>query len=444
MSEDQLNRLSRIFTFEKKLREAQSVVELRYIVTNELRSIIPYLNAFFGSWTRPNKFKIEAISDIAVVEKTSATTTLMQKIMRQKLEDVVQEPHAFQIDPESLKPAKDEKPLPNKFLWVPCISAIKGNQAALLLVRNDEWSEQEIEYLNHLSSAIGHAIGALQKDHPFEKFIKLLKNTFIRFIVVSALIGSMFIPISLSTIGSVEVVPQNPYYINSPLEEVIEEVLVENNDVINDQQRIISFEKTQLQNSYDLSLQELAVIETELLQAQQSSFQSKQDKALLAQLQRKIQIAQEKVNYQKYLLDESNVLSPTSGVAVIKDKSLIVGKPFKVGETIMMVADPDLVLVEIMIPVQDSITIKKDANINVFLDSNPLNVLKAKVTKFSYEPELTPSNILAYKVTGQLIDDANNPRIGLRGSAKIFGEKVHLYFYLFRKPIIFLRQSLGL
>ena len=444
MSEDQLNRLSRIFTFERKLREAQSVVELRYIVTNELRSIIPYLNAFFGSWTRPNKFKIEAISDIAVVEKTSATTTLMQKIMRQKLEDVVQEPHAFQIDPESLKPAKDEKPLPNKFLWVPCISAIKGNQAALLLVRNDEWSEQEIEYLNHLSSAIGHAIGALQKDHPFEKFIKLLKNTFIRFIVVSALIGSMFIPISLSTIGSVEVVPQNPYYINSPLEEVIEEVLVENNDVINDQQRIISFEKTQLQNSYDLSLQELAVIETELLQAQQSSFQSKQDKALLAQLQRKIQIAQEKVNYQKYLLDESNVLSPTSGVAVIKDKSLIVGKPFKVGETIMMVADPDLVLVEIMIPVQDSITIKKDANINVFLDSNPLNVLKAKVTKFSYEPELTPSNILAYKVTGQLIDDANNPRIGLRGSAKIFGEKVHLYFYLFRKPIIFLRQSLGL
>ena len=444
MSEDQLNRLSRIFTFERKLREAQSVVELRYIVTNELRSIIPYLNAFFGSWTRPNKFKIEAISDIAVVEKTSATTTLMQKIMRQKLEDVVQEPHAFQIDSESLKPAKDEKPLPNKFLWVPCISAIKGNQAALLLVRNDEWSEQEIEYLNHLSSAIGHAIGALQKDHPFEKFIKLLKNTFIRFIVVSALIGSMFIPISLSTIGSVEVVPQNPYYINSPLEEVIEEVLVENNDVINDQQRIISFEKTQLQNSYDLSLQELAVIETELLQAQQSSFQSKQDKALLAQLQRKIQIAQEKVNYQKYLLDESNVLSPTSGVAVIKDKSLIVGKPFKVGETIMMVADPDLVLVEIMIPVQDSITIKKDANINVFLDSNPLNVLKAKVTKFSYEPELTPSNILAYKVTGQLIDDANNPRIGLRGSAKIFGEKVHLYFYLFRKPIIFLRQSLGL
>ena len=138
MSEDQLNRLSRIFTFERKLREAQSVVELRYIVTNELRSIIPYL-----------------------VVENFYMTTLMQRIMSQKLQDGNQEPHSFQVETESLKPAKDEKILPNKFLWVPCVSATKGNQAALLLVRNDEWSDQEIEYVNHLSSAIGHAMGAL-------------------------------------------------------------------------------------------------------------------------------------------------------------------------------------------------------------------------------------------------------------------------------------------
>ena len=36
------------------------------------------------------------------------------------------------------------------------------------------------------------------------------------------------------------------------------------------------------------------------------------------------------------------------------------------------------------------------------------------------------------------------PRIGLRGTAKIFGEEVKLFFFLFRKPIIFVRQTLGL
>ena len=75
---------------------------------------------------------------------------------------------------------------------------------------------------------------------------------------------------------------------------MVEDVLVENNDEVKFQQPIISFEKTQLQNSYDLALQELAVIETELLQAQQSSFQSKQDKALLAQLQRKFKSPKKK------------------------------------------------------------------------------------------------------------------------------------------------------
>ena len=47
MSEDKLTRLSRIFSFEKKLREAKNMFELRYIITNELRTISPYVFAFF-------------------------------------------------------------------------------------------------------------------------------------------------------------------------------------------------------------------------------------------------------------------------------------------------------------------------------------------------------------------------------------------------------------
>ena len=113
----------------------------------------------------------------------------------------------------------------------------------------------------------------------------------------------------------------------SKIEDTLTNLFEENNDEVKFQQPIISFEKTQLQNSYDLALQELAVIETELLQAQQSSFQSKQDKALLAQLQRKIQIAQEKVNYQQLLLEKSNILydlvyNPSETLFIKKGKEI--------------------------------------------------------------------------------------------------------------------------
>ena len=71
MNEEKITSLSRIFSFEKKIREAKNIVELRYIVTNELRTISPYVFAFFGLWKKKRKFKIETVSDIAIVEKTS-------------------------------------------------------------------------------------------------------------------------------------------------------------------------------------------------------------------------------------------------------------------------------------------------------------------------------------------------------------------------------------
>ena len=51
-------------------------------VTNELRNIT-FCLCFFGEWANPNKFKIDAISDVAVVEQTSSTTILAQKIIRE-------------------------------------------------------------------------------------------------------------------------------------------------------------------------------------------------------------------------------------------------------------------------------------------------------------------------------------------------------------------------
>ena len=51
--------------------------------------------------------------------------------------------------------------------------------------------------------------------------------------------------------------------------------------------------------------------------------------------------------------------------------------------------------------------------------------------------------MLAYTVTAKIEQEDIQPRIGLRGSAKIFGDEVRLFFYLFRKPIIVLRQTLG-
>ena len=86
----------------------------------------------------------------------------------------------------------------------------------------------------------------------------------------------------------------------------------------------------------------------------------------MSKLERKIKISQETHNKKKILLDRTTIYSPAEGVAVLQDKSLLIGKPYNIGENIMVVANPSLVEVNIFMPVKDSITIKKDANIMFF------------------------------------------------------------------------------
>ena len=59
------------------------------------------------------------------------------------------------------------------------------------------------------------------------------------------------------------------------------------------------------------------------------------------------------------------------------------------------------------------------------------------------KPELTPENILAYRIYASIEDVAQNPRIGLRGTAKIYGAKTRLFYYLYSVPINLTRQFVG-
>ena len=64
----------------------------------------------------------------------------------------------------------------------------------------------------------------------------------------------------------------------------------------------------------------------------------------------------------------------------------------------------------------------------------------------SYMAEKYDQDTLSYRVYAKFdnAEQENNLRIGLQGTAKIYGERVSLFFYLFRKPISYVRQFLGI
>ena len=129
-------------------------------------------------------------------------------------------------------------------------------------------------------------------------------------------------------------------------------------------------------------------------------------------------------------------------MAVIDDPQTWKGRPVRVGERILSIADPAMVEVTVMVPVKDAVVLEPGNEVRLFLDTDPLHSLKATVQYVVYESTMA-GEWPAYKVRARLETSTPAPRIGLRGTARIYGQNTTLFYYLLRRPITATRQWLG-
>jgi hypothetical protein len=149
------------------------------------------------------------------------------------------------------------------------------------------------------------------------------------------------------------------------------------------------------------------------------------------------------VAYLTELVGKSKLQAPQGGLAVFSSQDDWRGRPVQVGERVMVIADPSLVDVTIYLPPEDAVELEAGAPVDVLLHVDPLSPLSAKIERASYEATPAPDGTLAYVVRAHLDQGQRLPRIGLRGTAKISAERVTLGYFLLRKPIAYLRRSLG-
>jgi hypothetical protein len=93
--------------------------------------------------------------------------------------------------------------------------------------------------------------------------------------------------------------------------------------------------------------------------------------------------------------------------------------------------------------VADAITLEPGAEVEFFLNISPGAPLHATLRQASYEATLSSASLLGYRLKATFTDTTQMPRIGLRGTAKIYGEKVTLFYYLARRPLAAIRQFMG-
>ena len=178
--------------------------------------------------------------------------------------------------------------------------------------------------------------------------------------------------------------------------------------------------------------------------AAQGSFGDAEQKADVPLLKAEVELRETERNYAHERLAKIEVKAEQAGLLLYTDKSDWIGKPVVVGQRIMELANPQQLEVRIDLPVEDAIVLREGASATLFLNANPFSSVPATVSHASYHAEVLPNNTLAYRVTAQLEQGSSECRIGWQGSAKIYGQQVMLFTYLFRRPISAVRPWIGL
>ena len=445
MSQDKNIKIARLISLEKKTREAKSKDELNFLVVNETREIIDYTTSFLLLKSATDKFHINAISDIASIDRTAPLVTFVESIINHKTKTNLKEIESIDLEQFSKK-IKKQKPknIPQYLLCIPIFSPQRGLQGYLLLARNKNFNENENELVQHLSRTYGHAYNTFLTNFSIKNFLKKNFTGKKRWITISVIILIFLFPVRMTSTAPVEVVAKNPFLITSPFDGVVKKIIANNNDQTKPGDLLVLLEDIDLSNEFNLAKQSLQVAEKELLRTRQSSFTDNEQKSRLAELVAQVDLKRVELKSAERKLKNSKIYSEKKGVVIVDRKSDWQGKPVAVGEKILTIADPNNIEFLIWLPVKDSIVINQDANTSIFLDINPMSSYKGNIIRSTYEPELSPEEVLSYKLISSFKGNRDTPRIGLRGTAKVYGNRTILFYYLFRKPITFIRQLIGI
>lgn len=447
--ERQLIGLSTLLHLENQARNAGTAQELAFTMVNDTLSLLYYRQAVLCYCKTGKKVEIEAVSGVDKPGRNAPYVIWLRSfsvhILTSKEIDArkIQEISGEKI-PEGLKKGWREWGSTN-ILWCPLIAPDKDLLGGLWLIRDAKWQESEKALLVQLSSAYTHAWQALL-NRPSRRKARH-KKTLIRFLsllAVSCFAASLALPVPLTVLAPARVVPAEPIFVTSPLKGVIKKIHVQPNQEIKTGQVLFSLDETELKNRFKVAGKTLDVARAEYKRAIQTSLVNNENSLDAAILEAQVDQKLAEQNYVSDELTRITIFSPSPGIALFSDANDWIGRPVATGEKIMTIADQFLTALEIYVPVDNAVNLEAGTRIRMFLNTDPSLQITGKIEQTSYEARMSPEGIMGFPVRASVDEGKEKLRIGQQGTAKIYGKKVRLYYYLFRRPWATVRRVLGL
>jgi hypothetical protein len=436
--------LDAMLHLEQRAFESDTPSALGFTAVNEALALMPYRQAAFFTRTLSGKLKLTTASGLVSVAEDSPYAIWLSRFAQSIASAKGCQRFDFSDAPADFVDGWEEW-LPEHLLLASLFDSSGADIGLMLYARDTPWADPELQSLDRVHQAYSYCLSALNRAP--KRFGSAMFSVFrgrrakwLAFAVVAAL----FIPVRLSALAPAEVIALSAMAVASPQDGVISAFFVKPNAPVKAGDKLFSLNDSALVSKREVARRGVSVARADLLVAQQRAFDDLKSKGELASATGRVNEKEAELSLAESSLDRVIVKAERDGVAVYSDPNDWLGKPVQTGERVMQLADPRDAGVLVWLPVGDALNLEPGAPIRLFLHTKPLDPLPATLLQTSYQAVLSPEGVSAYRLFGQFESGSDAARIGLRGTARVSGDRAILGYYLFRRPIAALREWTGL
>jgi hypothetical protein len=255
--------------------------------------------------------------------------------------------------------------------------------------------------------------------------------------VLAVVTATMFIPMDYKIRCGAETQPVERRYVAAPFTGPLEECLVEPGDLVQADQLLARMDGREIR-------WELAEVQANLNKAtkEKNTHISTHEIGNAAIARHEIQRLQTRTELLRHRDSSLEIRSPIEGIVVSGDHRQAEGVPLQQGQSLFEIAPLDRMIVDVLIPEEDVRHVREGMTVRIWLDAFPEMILESTLIKLRPRAELREQNNV---FVAEL--EVSNPdlelRPGMKGSARVIGERHLLGWILFHKPIAHFLGWLG-
>ncbi|WP_024952986.1 biotin/lipoyl-binding protein [Cobetia crustatorum] len=275
--------LSALFDVEHRARKAETLKALRYVAVNDARQVIDYQQAAMVERSGVNGWRITALANVPSVDRNSLYVQWVEHVMAHHL-PVGSEPTVLGTDGmDEWALATWREVCPGQVLLVP-MNTRESSASWLWLTREAPWQPAPINLAAHLGEVFGHAMNAFVQTRQRAQWRSRLRSSRLWWGALVLALLILCLPVRLSALAPAEVVARAPLMVSSPMDGVVDHVLVEPNAQVIKGQPLVKLQDIDAQARLKVADQALNVAQARYEQARQEAFGDAKSRASMAAL----------------------------------------------------------------------------------------------------------------------------------------------------------------